>query len=116
MTNYKVNDAAVRQAKKLIDDGKWDDETEWSDDAPSADEANKYIDKHDLDAFGRWHLAIDTDASEGTKGRFRFPYGDFEKVNRAGLIHAKQRASQNNHDSIEKAADDVLQHLDAKRQ
>jgi hypothetical protein len=60
-------------------------------------------------------LAIDPDASDGTKGRVAFPYGDFKKVNRAALIHAKQRASQNDHAEIEKAADELLQHLDAKR-
>ena len=59
------------------------------------------------------HLAEDLEATEGTKGRFRFPYGDFEKVNRAALIHAKQRASQNDHDDIAKAADRLLEALDA---
>ena len=34
----------------------------------------------------------------------------------AALIHAKQRASQNDHGEIEEAADDLLQRLDAKRQ
>jgi hypothetical protein len=116
MPNYHVNDEAVKHARKLIDDGKWDDRTEWSDAAPSADDANKEIDKQSYDEFARWHLAIDTDASEGTKGRFRFPYGDFKKVNRAALIHAKQRAAQNDHGSIEKAADEVLQYLDRKRE
>jgi len=39
----------------------------------------------------------------------------FTKVNRAALIHAKQRASQNDHDEITKAADDLLKRLDSKR-
>jgi hypothetical protein len=110
-----VNEAGVAKARRLIDDCKWDDQTEWSDDAPSTDEQNTYIDKHGLEAYGEWHLALDQDASEDTKGRFRFPYGDFNKVNRAGLIHAKQRAAQNDHDEIEKAADDLLERLDKKR-
>ena len=46
----------------------------------------------------------------------RFPYGDFTTVNRAALIHAKQRASQNDHPEIERAADELLQRLDAKRE
>jgi hypothetical protein len=113
--NYKINEDAVKHARKLIDDGKFDDETPWSEAAPSADDANKEIDKDSYDEFARWHLAIDNDANEGTKGRYRFPYGDFHKVNRAALIHAKQRASQNGHDEIEKAADQVLSYLDDKR-
>src|SRR3954465_6835014 len=115
MPNYRVNDDAVTQAKKLIDQGKFDDETPWSEAAPSARDANEDIDQDGYDDFAHWHLAIDTEASEGTKGRYRFPYGDFAKVNRAALIHAKQRASQNDHDAIERAADEVLQYLDRKR-
>jgi hypothetical protein len=115
MPSYQVNKAGVAQARRLIDDGDWDDRTEWSDDAPSTDEQNAFIDEHGLEEYGKWHLALDEDASEDTKGRYRFPYGDFRKVNRAGLIHAKQRAAQNNYAEIEKAADDLLGRLDGKR-
>jgi hypothetical protein len=115
MPSYRVNKDGVANARKLIDAGKYDDTTEWSDAAPSADEENDEIEASGYDGYGEWHLAIDTDASEETKGRYRFPYGDFKKVNRAGLIHAKQRASQNDHDDIVKAADDLLEHLDKKR-
>lgn len=115
MTKYVTNQDAVKHARKLIDEGQFDADTPWSEAAPSADDANEEIDKDSYDEFARWHLATDTDATEGTKGRYRFPYGDFDKVSRAALIHAKQRASQNDHDQIEKAADDVLDHLDKKR-
>jgi hypothetical protein len=115
MPSYQVNKAGVAQARRLIDDGDWDDRTEWSDDAPSTDEQNTFIDQHGLEEYGKWHLAVDEDASEDTKGRYRFPYGDFRKVNRAGLIHAKQRAAQNDHAEIEKAADGLLERLDRKR-
>src|SRR5438270_6102760 len=115
MTNYRVNKDGVAQARRLIDDGKYDDSTKWSDAAPSAADANEDIDKDGYDDFANWHLAIDDDASEGTKGRYRFPYGDFAKVNRAALIHAKQRASQSGHEAIEEAADELLQRLDRKR-
>ena len=115
MPNYRVNEPAVRQARKLIDQGDFDDETPWSDAAPAADDANEEIDQDGFEDFAAWHLAENPDATEGTKGRYRFPYGDFEKVNRAALIHAKQRASQNGHEEIEKAADDLLERLDRKR-
>ena len=115
MVTYRVNEAAVKHARKLIDAGTYDDSTEWSDAAPSADDANQVIEKEGFDEFAEWHLAVNPDASEETKGRFAFPYGDFTKVNRAALIHAKQRAAQNDHDEIEKAADDLLQRHDDKR-
>jgi hypothetical protein len=115
MPAYRVNEDAVAQAEKLIDAGKYDDESEWSDAAPSADDGNAEIDSNGYEGYGAWHLAVDPDASEETKGRYKFPYGDFRTVNRAALIHAKQRASQNGHDKIEKVADRLLQRLDRKR-
>jgi len=112
MPDYRVNDAAVKQARNLIKAGKVDTTTEWSDAAPSTDDGNDVLERDGYEGFGAWHLAIDPEASEDTKGRYAFPYGDFKKVNRAALIHAKQRASQNGHDAIEKAADDLLQSVD----
>jgi hypothetical protein len=114
MPTYDLNKAAVKQARSLIDDGKYDTSTEWSDAAPSTDDGNDVIEDRGYDGYGAWHLAVDPDASEVTKGRYAFPYGDFKNVNRAALIHAKQRAAQNDHDEIEKAADELLQHLDEK--
>jgi hypothetical protein len=113
---YRVNKDAVARARKLIDDGKYDADTEWSDAAPSADDENAEIEKHGYEGFSAWYLAVDPDANEETKKRYAFPYGDFSKVNRAALIHGKQRASQNGHDAIERAADELLQHLDAIRE
>ncbi len=115
MPSYEVNDAAVTRARSLIDDGSYDDTTDWSDAAPSTDQENDVVDTEGYDGFGQWHLAYDPDASEDTKGRYAFPYGDFSTVNRAALIHAKQRAAQNDHDAIAKAADDLLERLDAAR-
>jgi hypothetical protein len=115
MPAYRVNDAAVKKARGLIDEGKVDLDTPWSDTAPSAEDGNAEIDRHGYDGFGAWHLAVDPDASEDTKARYAFPYGDFHQVNRAALIHAKQRASQNGHDKIESAADTLLERLDSSR-
>jgi hypothetical protein len=115
MPEYRVNKAAVKKARELIDRGRFDDATDWSDAAPDADAENAYIEKHGYDGFGAWHLAEDPDAGEETKRRYAFPYGDLTVVNRQGLIHAKQRASQNDHTEVEKAADDLLQRLEDKR-
>src|SRR4051812_39051514 len=115
MPNYRVNKAGVDHAEKLIGDGKYDDTTEWSDAAPSTEKQNEVIEKRGYEDFGAWHLAVDPDANEETKARYAFPYGDFAQVNRAALIHAKQRAAQNGHDDIEKVADDLLGSLDQKR-
>jgi hypothetical protein len=115
MPNYRVNEDAVKQARELIDAGKVDVDTEWSDAAPSADDGNAWIEEHGYDGYAAWHLAVDPDASEQTKGRYRFPYGDFSAVNRAALIHGKQRAAQNDHDAVEQAFDELLTRLDDTR-
>jgi hypothetical protein len=113
MTTYRVNKAGVDKARAMIDAKQYDMQTSWSDAAPSADDGNAQIERHGYDGYGEWHLGIDTEASEGTKDRYGFPFGDFSRVNRAALIHAKQRASQNGHDEIETVADELLGHLDA---
>lgn len=115
MTKYRVNKAGVDRARTLIGKGAYDDTTEWSAAAPSAADENREIEKHGYDGYGEWHLAVDTEASEETKDRYGFPFGDFSKVNRAALIHAKQRATQNDHDEVAAAADRLLQQLDEKR-
>lgn len=112
MASYEVNDDGVANARKLIDAGRVDDSTEWSAGQPSTDEENAYIDEHGYEAYGARHLAIDRDASEGTKGRYGFPFGDFSRLNRDGLTSAKQRAAQYDHDEIAKAADELLALLD----
>jgi hypothetical protein len=115
MPTYVVNKDAVGHARKLIDAGKYDDSTEWSDAEPSAAEENEFIERHGHDGFGLWHLAVDPEAAEDTKKRYAFPYGDFSKVHRAALIHAKQRARQNGHDAIAEVADELQRYLDEKR-
>ena len=112
MTNYRVNDDGVAKARSLIDAGQYVLESSWGDEAPSASEENADIERHDHRQFGEWHLAIDTGASDDTKDRFGFPYGDFRRVHRSALIAAKSRAAQNGHDDVAAAADDLLERLD----
>ncbi len=59
MPEYLVNDRAVCQARQLIDDGRFDDRTEWSDAAPDAAAANDVIEQEGFDSFAAWHLAED---------------------------------------------------------
>lgn len=113
MPSYKVNGPGVEKARALIRAGSVDEETEWRDAQPDADAENAFIEKHGYDAFGEWHLAIDEDANEETKARYAFPFGNFEMLNRAGLTSAKQRAAQYEHEEVSRAADDLLERLDA---
>jgi hypothetical protein len=47
---------------------------------------------------------VDDGASEQTKARYKFPFGDFEKVHRCGLLAAEVRAGQRKYRDIEDAA------------
>jgi hypothetical protein len=53
----------------------------------------------------------DKSLGEDTKGRYKFPYGDFKTVRRDGLITAKKRAAQQGYHDIEQAANELLQAL-----
>ncbi len=115
MSKYRVNQAAVDKAKSLIDANQYVLESEWSEAQPSTESQNEHLEKLGWQDYGKWFLAIDTEASEETKGRYNFEYGDFNRLHRSGLIAAKQRAAQNDHVEIERAADQLLEQLDAVR-
>ena len=70
------------------------------------------LDRNGCEGFSEWHLGVDTEAREVTKERYGFPHGDFRRVHRSGLIHAKQRAAQYGHDAVERGADQLLEMLD----
>ncbi len=107
-----VNQPAVDRARRLIEQNQYMLESDWSEAQPSPDEENDQLDRHGWSGFAEWFLAIDSDASEETKGRYKFPYGDFRRVHRDGLIAAKQRAAQNDYTDVEAAADELLALLD----
>jgi hypothetical protein len=81
-----------------------DDRDAWSEHQPSAQQENEFIEARGWDEYANWHLGIDDEASEHTKARYKFPYGDFAKVHRCGVLSAEVRASQNKYRDIEDAA------------
>ena len=61
-----------------------------------------------MEEYANWQLGQDASRGADTKGRYKFPYGDFKTVHRDGLIAAKERAAQQGYGDIEKAADELL--------
>lgn len=114
MAKMKLNDAAVRRAKQLIEDGEIREDSDWSEAQPSAQDETRYRDEHGWKAYGEWFLGLDPDEDDDNKGRYTFPYGDFKQVHRAGVIAAKQRAAQNDYAEVERAADELLTLIDRK--
>lgn len=110
----KLNRKALEHARGLIKKGKVqrDVRDDWSEHAASADDENSFIDKHGFDEFAKWHLGIDKEKSEGTKGSVSFPFGDLKNVHRCAIISLESRAAQHDHDDIRKAAKDLLEEID----
>ena len=106
-----LNQEAVEHAQNLIKGRQYERESDWSQAQPSAEVENNFIDENGWEAFAKWHLAYDTEASEETKSRYKFPFGDFSKVHRSALIAAKQRAGSEDYNEVESAADKLLEKL-----
>lgn len=111
----KLNKEALKRAEKLIERGDVvrDQRDDWSEHSPSTDTENRVIEKEGWNEFARWHLGIDRQESDETKGRFSFPFGDYKKVHRCAVISLESRAAQYDHDDIAKAAKRLLEKIDA---
>jgi hypothetical protein len=113
MASYAVNRAAVARARKLIDAHQYVLESEWGEVQPRADDENAYLESHPWDDYAEWFLGLTEGATDETKSRYAFVYGDFRRLHRSGLIACQYRAAEWRHKEIELAAHDLLQHLDA---
>ena len=110
----QLNKKALEHARSLVKRGRVsrDERDDWSDDAPTSTEENEYLDAHGFDKYSLWFLGEDPSENAETKGRYSFPYGDFSRVHRGGVISAESRAAQNDHSSIAKAARELLELID----
>jgi hypothetical protein len=115
MPTYLVNEAGVAHARELIEARRYVLRSEWGRVQPSADDENAYLERHSWEEYGAWHLALTDGATEQTKARYAFAYGDFRRVHRMGIIACHYRAAEWGHKDIELAAHDLLQLLDARR-
>ncbi len=113
VASYSVNPAAVARAERLIDARQYVLDSEWGSEQPRAPEENAFLESHDWDAYSAWHLGLTEGATDGTKARYAFVYGDFRRVHRMGLIACHYRAAEWRHKEIELVAHELLQRLDA---
>jgi hypothetical protein len=112
----KLNKKALTHANGLLRRGEitHDERDDWSEHAPGTDAENAFIEKHGIAEFAKWHLGEDPEKTEGTKGRYTFPYGDFSTLHRCAVISGESRAGQYDHAEIEKALKDLLAAIDKK--
>jgi hypothetical protein len=112
MPSYSVNERAIEHARRLIATRQYVLESEWGEVQPRAEDENAFLERHTWDEYGEWYLGLTEGATEETKSRYAFVYGDFRRVHRTGLIACQYRASEWRHKEIELAAHDLLQRLD----
>jgi hypothetical protein len=114
MAEYEVNEAAVARCRALIDSRQYVLDSDWGDVQPSAAEQNAFLENHDWEDYAAWHLGLTKGATDHTKARYAFVFGDFRRVHRTGLIACVYRAAEWRHKEVERAAYDLLQRLDER--
>jgi hypothetical protein len=113
----KLNRRGFEHAQRLAKDGKvvLDDRGAWSEHQPSAQQENAFLEEHGFGEYGRWFLGVDDEMDAETKGHYKYPYGDLEKVHRCGVLAAESRAAQQDHDDIASAAAHLHGMLEVQR-
>ncbi len=114
MAKYVVNERAIARAEQLIRARQYVLRSDWGEVQPSAEDENRFLDRHPWDEYGEWHLGLTAGASDGTKARYAFVFGDFRRIHRSGIIACHFRAAEWRHKEIELAAHDLLQLIDRK--
>ena len=112
MASYSLNESAVVRARRLIDARQYVLESSWGDVQPGAEDENRFLESHSWEEYGEWHLGLTDGATDGTKARYAFVYGDFRRLHRSGLIACVYRAAEWRHKAVELAAHELLQYLD----
>ncbi len=112
MAKYSVNRSAVARARHLIEAHQYVLESDWGEVQPTAETENAFLEKHSWNEYSEWHLGLTEGASDETKARYAFVYGDLRRLHREALIACVYRASEWRHKEIELAAHELLQLLD----
>ena len=114
MASYSVNPQAVAWARQLIDRRQYVLRSDWGERQPRAVDQNRYLKTHTWDEYSAWHLGLTEGATDETKARYAFVFGDFRRIHRTGIIAVLFRAAEWRHKAVEKAAHQLLQDLDRK--
>ncbi len=114
MASYSLNPEGVTWAEHLIDSGQYVLVSDWGKVQPRASDQNAYLKSHSWEEYARWHLGLTDGATDRTKARYAFVFGDFRRLHRMGIIASHYRAAEWRHKEIELAAHDLLQRLDRR--
>ncbi len=115
MATYRVNRRGVAKARELIDARQFRVRSRWADVQPRAAEQNAFVKAHGWDEYAAWHLALTDGATDETKARYAFVFGDFRRLHRMGLIACYYRAAEWEHTEVMVAAHKLLLYLDQSK-
>jgi signal peptide peptidase SppA len=107
----RLNSSGSKHARDLVASGDVDRTSSW---AFTAADGNALLgaDGDDWDAYSAAHLGVDPAANEKTKARYKYPVIKGDKIYRAGVIAAKDRAGQEGDAAIEAEAGELLELID----
>jgi hypothetical protein len=114
VATYTVNPRAVEHARRLIDARQYVLDSDWGEAQPRAADENRFLETHSWDDYAAWHVGLTDGATDETKARYAFVFGDFRRVHRSGIIACQFRAAEWRHKEVELAAHELLQHIDRK--
>ena len=112
MPRYLLNERALTQAKELIAARQYVLDSDWGESQPKPEDENRFLERHSWDEYSEWHLGLTKGATDETKARYGFVFGDFRRIHRSGIIACQFRAAEWRHKEIELAAHDLLQLID----
>ncbi|RCG29833.1 hypothetical protein DQ384_18740 [Sphaerisporangium album] len=101
-----LNLRAYAHARDLVKEERvvLDERRDWDVHRPTPEQENRFIEEHGYGEYGRWFLGVDDEHGEETKGHYKFPYGDFDRLHKCAVLSAEVRAAQYSYDDIEAAA------------
>jgi hypothetical protein len=114
MASYTVNKRAVAHARRLIEGRQYVLDSDWGEVQPGPEDENRFLKSNSWDEYAEWHLGLTEGATDETKARYGFVFGDFRRIHRTGIIACHYRAAEWRHKEIELAAHDLLQLIDKK--
>ena len=112
-----LNAAGLEFARDLITHGQFvsDKKGAWGGDHPTRSQENDFLRERGFAEYSKWFLATDEQHTANNKARYKFPFGNFHKIHRCGLLAIKARARQYGYEDIETAAGHLLQMIELAR-
>lgn len=103
----KVNQVCLAYAKNLIFDNKVDRTAYW---AHSADDSDPALgaDGNAWDKYSRQYLAVDTDAEEKTKARYKYPIIKQDMLFKYGVLGVESATLKSDLADVNKAANELV--------